>query len=105
MSVLTTLKSLLENPVVDDSVLDFYLASAGSLICELRNTDYVEPSLEHVQIKMAIELFNKAGAEGQTSHSENGVNRSYESGDISLGLLAQVIPHGKTPFSSKRDAQ
>ena len=34
------------------------------------------------------EVYAKAGAEGQTGHSENGINRSYDSAWISPKLLS-----------------
>lgn len=42
-----------------------------------------------LQLEIAIVMYNKQGAEGQTSHSENGVNRSYE--DYGY-LLKDVTP-------------
>ena len=50
------------------------------------------PNLEHIQLQIALELFSKMGAEGQTVHNENGINRSYEAGDISPSLLRRIIP-------------
>ena len=47
---------------------------------------------EHIQLLMCVALFNKKGAEGQTSHSENGITRQYETGDIPHSLLKQIIP-------------
>ena len=47
---------------------------------------------EHIQLQIAVELFSKMGAEGQTAHSENGVNRSYESADVSPSLLRRIVP-------------
>lgn len=47
---------------------------------------------EHIQLQIAVELFSKMGAEGQTSHSENGINRTYESADISPSLLKRIVP-------------
>lgn len=47
---------------------------------------------EHVQLRVAVELFSKMGAEGQTGHSENGVSRSYETADVSPSLLKQIVP-------------
>ena len=46
-----------------------------------------------VQIRAAVELFSKMGAEGQTSHSENSISRVWESADISNSVLAEIIPH------------
>lgn len=102
MAQLDTLKSLLDNPDVSDAVLEFYLSLASEVICDRRNSDIVEPQYLNVQVQMAIEMFSKRGAEGQLSHSENGIGRSYESADISPSLLAKVTPVAKTPFSIKR---
>lgn len=52
----------------------------------------VEARFEHIQIKIALELFSKMGAEGQTGHSENGISRSYEAADVSPSLLRQITP-------------
>lgn len=46
----------------------------------------------HVQVEIAVYLLNKRGAEGQTSHSENGISRSYEDGDVPPTLLRDIIP-------------
>ena len=37
-------------------------------------------------------MLNKRGAEGQTSHSENGISRSYENADIPESMLKSIIP-------------
>lgn len=47
---------------------------------------------EHIQIQIALELFAKMGAEGQTAHNENGINRTYEAADVSPSLLRRIIP-------------
>ena len=47
---------------------------------------------EYVQIRIAVELFSKMGAEGETSHNENGINRVYASADITPALLKQIVP-------------
>ena len=52
----------------------------------------VSSAYEHIQIQIALELFSKMGAEGQTGHSENGVNRSYEAADVSPSLLKRIVP-------------
>ena len=52
----------------------------------------VPKAYEHIQLKIAVELFTKMGAEGQTSHEENGVKRTYEAGDVSNSLLRQITP-------------
>ena len=44
---------------------------------------------ENLAVKLAVVLYNKMGAEGENSHSENGVGRSYETIDE---LLYTVVP-------------
>lgn len=44
-------------------------------------------------IAMAIiDLFNKEGAEGESSHSEGGISRQYESSFISGAIFKDVLP-------------
>ena len=52
----------------------------------------VDSAYEHIQIQIAVELFAKMGAEGQTAHNENGVNRTYEAADVSPSLLRRIVP-------------
>ena len=52
----------------------------------------VPSQYEHIQLQIALELFSKMGAEGQTGHTENGINRSYESADVSPSLLRRIVP-------------
>ena len=44
---------------------------------------------ERLQIKLAVELYNQRGAEGQISHSENGTTRMWGANSI----LAKIVPH------------
>lgn len=52
----------------------------------------VPSKYEHIQLQIALELFSKRGAEGQTEHDENGISRKYESADVSPSLLKRIIP-------------
>lgn len=47
---------------------------------------------EQIQLRMAVELFSKMGAEGQTEHAENGITRKWEAGDVSPSLLRTIVP-------------
>lgn len=102
MNQLLLLKSLLGNQEVSDDILQFYLDSARDIICDIRNSNKVESKYLNIQVKMAIEMFNKRGAEGQVGHSENGISRTYEKADISESLISQITPIAKTPFSTVR---
>lgn len=52
----------------------------------------VPTAYEHIQLQIAVELFSKMGAEGQTAHGENGISRSFESADVSPTLLRRIVP-------------
>ena len=52
----------------------------------------VPAAYEHIQLQIALELFSKMGAEGQTAHKENGVDRTYEAADVSPSLLRRIVP-------------
>ena len=81
-----------------DAVLISYLKIAGEKIIN-RAYPYDETVTEVprrygvLQCEIANYLLNKRGAEGQTSHSENGINRTYESADVPESLMKEVIPH------------
>lgn len=80
----------------EDSVLEFELLAAESMILNkmypfgYSEEAVVPPRYERLQVKLAIELYTQRGAEGQASHSENGVTRTWPTVNR---LLAQVIPH------------
>ena len=69
---------------------DFPMNDTGELILEPRYYD--------LQVRIAVHLYNKMGAEGQIAHSENGISRTWESGDIPESLLNQVTPLVSTPI-------
>lgn len=82
----------------NDMVLLDFLESAKSIIQNRRYPmrseypDEVEPKYRDLQLRIAVELYNKQGAEGQTSHSENGVARAYENAGVSESLLREITP-------------
>lgn len=81
----------------DGNTVSVYLAIAGNKIC--RKAFPFDPTVTEVperygytQVEIAVYLLNKRGAEGETAHSENGISRSYESGDIPASLLREIVP-------------
>ena len=82
---------------VDDNELEDILESAKAVILSRRfpfgeqPTD-IEPKYMDLQIRIATEMFNKRGAEGETAHSENGISRSYSSASVSEELLREITP-------------
>ena len=57
--------------------------------------DELEPRFLDKQFLCALDLYNKIGAEGEQSHTENGVSRTYESAWISESLLQDIVPMAK----------
>ena len=47
---------------------------------------------EKTQLKIATYLLNKRGAEGEATHVENGISRSYRHNDIPGDMLMGIIP-------------
>ena len=81
-----------------EEVLLTYLKIAGQKIINRAypyGTDGPEvPSrYAYLQCEIAAYLLNKRGAEGQTSHSENGISRNYESADVPESLIGAVTPN------------
>lgn len=84
-------------PEWNDDVLLTYLAIAGRKIINRaypykEYSDTVPPKYEMLQCEIAAYLLNKRGAEGETSHSENGISRSYENADVPESLIGAVVP-------------
>ena len=81
-----------------DEVLSTYLKLAGRKIINRAypydsSVTEVPAQYAHLQVEIAAYMLNKRGAEGQTSHTENGVSRTYENGDVPASMLKAVIPH------------
>lgn len=92
------LKVLISPDTASDELLSFLLEQAEGIILN-RRYPFGAPEgakltamHEQVQIRIAVELFSKMGAEGQITHSENGVSRTWEAGDVSPSLLRLIVP-------------
>ena len=80
-----------------DDILLTYLAIAGRKIIDRAypyddTVEDVPRRYELLQCEIAVYLLNKRGAEGETSHSENGISRSYENADIPESMLSVITP-------------
>lgn len=89
----------------DANVAKAYLDVAGSrimsraypFVADLSSLSF-PARYDDLHVRLAIDMWAKRGAEGQSSHNENGVNRSYEP---QSRLLAEVIPY--VGFSDPED--
>lgn len=82
----------------DESILSTFLDLAGERILRraypFRSDIKAVPEEYHsTQVDIALYLLNKRGAEGEISHSENGISRSYESATVPDSMLKHIIPH------------
>ena len=95
---LERLKVLISPDTASDDLLLYLLEQAEGIILNKRYPfgapEGAELSAYHeqIQVRMAVELFNKMGAEGQTAHDENGIKRTWAAGDVSPSLLRMIVP-------------
>lgn len=54
--------------------------------------DELPSQYRSLQIRIAAELYNHMGADGQTSYTNNGISRTWESADVAQSLLDEVVP-------------
>lgn len=92
------LEVLISPDVAEETLLDALLLQAEGILLNRRypfgspEGATVPKQYEHIQLQIAVELFSKMGAEGQTAHNENGINRTYEAADVSPSLLKRIVP-------------
>lgn len=93
---LTMLKIMISPDTDTDDVLTAMLALSQSLILNkmypfgFEDGTTVPSMYEHVQLELAVELYTRRGAEGQASHTENGITRTWTE---KCRTLARVVPH------------
>ena len=92
------LKEMLNPDVPTDSELSTLLTITELAILNRRypqgytsNTE-VPSRYVGIQLQCCVALYNKKGVEGQTAHNENGISRTYDSGDIPDNLLKKIMP-------------
>lgn len=97
---LTKLRLMVGANASEDDLLFMYLTDAERAI--LNHLYPMDEDVAHTlptryesrQVEIAAYLYNKRGAEGETSHNENGISRSYENGSIPDSMLSDIIPYG-----------
>lgn len=81
----------------DDDVLLTFLGLAAEKVLDRcypyhHDKKCVPERYHSIQLEIAVYLLNKRGAEGETSHNENGINRSYESASVPESMLKGIVP-------------
>lgn len=84
----------------DEAILEDCLESAKAAILARRYPygewpDELESRYLDLQFRVALAIYNKQGGEFETTHTENGVSRSYGSEGIPQELLLEVTPMAK----------
>lgn len=77
-------------PVVDEEGNQVYDEDDNPVMTE---ETYVEPRYQDLQFRIAMDIFNKKGAEGEMSHSANGISRTYNGAWVSEQLLQEIVPY------------
>lgn len=93
---LSMVKAMSEGVDTDETLLTYLKIAEKKILNRLYpfgdDKKTIPEKYEIMQCEIAVYLLNKRGAEGQTIHAENGISRSYESGDIAETLLTQITP-------------
>lgn len=103
MDQIETLRVRMGVPEVSDALVGSLLEGAKAIILTRRypfgdipvdeqGVTILEPKYNEHQIRIALFLYNKMGAEGQVSHHENGISRTYEGADVPQSLLRGIVP-------------
>lgn len=99
LSMLQTLLGMSDSEFSEEETrLSVYLASAKQEILSWRYSyasempSEVPSEYEMTQIHAVIAGYGISGAENQTSHNENGINRSFKFVDMVAYIRANVIP-------------
>ena len=82
----------------DEKILSAFLDIAGERIIRRaypfrHDISFVPVEYHSIQVDIALYLLNKRGAEGEISHNENGISRSYESADVPDSMMKHIVPH------------
>lgn len=92
-----------------DGVLLAYLELAAAKVNEraypfsTEHKDTVPAKYRSNQLEIALYLYNKRGAEGEVSHNENGINRTYESASVPESMLRGITPFVGVMFPSNKE--
>ena len=89
---------LIAPDTASDDLLSYLLEQAEGIILNRRypfgapEGATLSPLQQQLQLRVALEMFGKMGAEGQTEHDENGIKRKWEAADVSPSLLRLITP-------------
>ena len=99
---LSRLKMILGKCGLEDSVLEEYLSLAEEEIVNyvysmvgVDGSETLPFEYEQVQIWAVVYGINQRGAEGETNHIENGIERNFGFNDMIDYIHAHVVPYAR----------
>lgn len=98
LTMTRTLMGISETDNSEDALIALYLVAAGKEIIAWRfsygsaEITAVPVEYETTQVFAVVAGYSQGGAEGQTSHSENGIGRTFKYADMVDYIRAHVIP-------------
>ena len=99
--MISTVKAMLADDTVTDESAGVYLRLASAKMLKrlypfdaTKGEGDIPDSYQMDQCELAVRLFLRKGGEGETSHEENGVNRTYGSVDDE-DILSRLTPFAK----------
>ncbi len=97
-----------QSEVEDTDVVGFYVDNAAEVILNqlypydelweeatsesVTMSDAVPARYQNLQMRIAIVFLNKRGADGESMHIENGINRHYNAADVPTDMLREILP-------------
>lgn len=96
IQILMQLKALTQES--DESLLTVLLSIAETKVLNRLypfgdNETEVPPRYNKNVLEIAVYLYNRRGSEGETSHDEGDIRRSYESASVPDSMFRGIIPH------------
>lgn len=90
-------RDLIEDVHVTDEQIATYLSVAASRILNAvypfgSAPDALPDLYSRIQCELAVRMIARRGGEGEISHSENGISRTYGSVD-DIDILSRLTPH------------
>lgn len=90
--------------VVESDIISYYLEPAADIVWNRLHPysndatpyDNFPNKYSKKVVEVAVYIYNKRGAEGETAHNENGVNRTYESASVPESMLRDIVPFTRT---------
>lgn len=92
--MIETIKYLTEESD-EKTVLAYFNLAKGKVLAQAfpyKNVDELPSRYEGITIEITVYMLNKRGAEGETRHSENGIDRTFDDADIPASLLRKITP-------------